>query len=166
MIRRAKKHEITDILGITNSCAEDMIKKGIFQWNKNYPSREAFERDLDRNELYVLEKNEIIIGCIVISDFMDKEYIPIHWDTPNTKNMYIHRLAVHPDHQGKGYASLLMDFAEDLAKTHNFLSIRLDTLSKNKRNISFYTARGYQQKEDIYFPHKSEFPFHCYELVL
>ena len=49
---------------------------------------------------------------------------------------------------------------------NNFVSIRLDTFSQNKRNQQFYEQRNYVKLENIYFPNQSEFPFHCYEKVL
>lgn len=166
MIRRAKIPEINDILDITKACAAFMIEKGIHQWNELYPSRKAFESDLKRNELFVKIEDGILIGAIVISEFMDKEYIPVKWLTENKKNAYIHRLCIHPDHQGKGHAQQLMDFAEDFAKQNDFLSVRLDTFSQNTRNQRFYEARGYQRLGDVFFPKQSEHPFHCYELLV
>lgn len=166
MIRLAKILEIPDILNITQACAKSMIDQGIYQWNEYYPSKEAFEKDVARKELYVLEENDEIIGTIVVSTIMDGEYYPINWLTPNRNNVYIHRLAVHPKKQRKGYAQDLMNFAEDYARKGGFISVRLDTFSKNSRNNKFYQARGYQRLGDIYFPKQSEFPFHCYELIL
>lgn len=166
MIRHAKISEIADILTITKACAEHMIHNGIQQWNENYPTQEAFENDIRKKELYVKENDGDIIGTIVISTFMDAEYKPIEWLTRNENNIYIHRLAVHPEKQGKGIARELMDFAEQYARKNGFVSIRLDTFSQNKRNQKFYEARGYRRLSDIYFPKQSEHPFHCYELVL
>ncbi|WP_394974502.1 GNAT family N-acetyltransferase [uncultured Croceitalea sp.] len=166
MIRHAKISEISDILLITKACAAYMESKGIYQWNEHYPSKEAFLIDVDRNELYVLPENEKIIGTVVISTHMDKEYIPIKWLTANEKNIYIHRLSVHPDFQRKGYAQQLMDFAEEYARQNDFVSVRLDTFSQNKQNQKFYETRGYQKLGDIFFLKQSEYPFHCYELVL
>jgi len=143
-----------------------MKKMGIYQWNEHYPSKNAFEEDIERGELYILEEAGGLLGTIVISTLMDNEYRPIDWLTPNGKNIYIHRLAVHPDFQGKGFAQKLMTFAEDFAISNNFVSVRLDTFSQNKRNQKFYEARGYTKLGDIYFPKQSEHPFHCYELVL
>ena len=97
---------------------------------------------------------------------MDKVYIPVSWVTKNSNNLYIHRLAVHPDFQKKGIGKALMDFAEKYAKKKEYKSIRLDTFSVNKRNLKFYESRGYQRLEKIYFPKQSEFPFYCYELIL
>lgn len=166
MIRRAKIPEIPDILKLTQACAASMIAMGIHQWNEEYPSARAFEKDIERNELFVLEKSSRIIGTIVVSTRMDEEYVPVDWLTPNGNNSYVHRLAIDPDFQGQGYARKLMDFAEQFAREQGHISVRLDTFSKNKRNQRFYETRGYQRLEDISYPQQSEHPFHCYELVL
>jgi len=166
MIRRAKISEIPDILAICKACAAHMISNGIYQWNEHYPSAEAFEKDIERDELYVLELNEKVIGTVVISTRIDAEYVPVKWLTSTTNSVYIHRLSIDPNLQGKGYAQQLMDFAENHARENDFDSVRLDTFSQNKRNQRFYEKRGYQRLEDILYPKQSEHPFHCYELVL
>lgn len=166
MIRSAKILEIPDILELTKACAIHMKKRGIFQWNEEYPSREAFEKDISRNELFVLETASTLIGCITITPFMDEEYIPVIWLTPNENNLYIHRLAVDPEYQKRGYARMLMKFAEIYARKNKYISIRLDTFSQNQRNQKFYEQQGYQKLGNIYFPKQSEHPFYCYELVL
>jgi len=166
MIRHAKISEIDHILTITKACALKMQSNGIFQWNENYPNKAAFINDLDRNELYVKEHEGSVVGAIVVSTFMDEEYVPIEWLTPNGNSTYIHRLCVDPACQGKGFAQELMDFAEENSKAQGFASVRLDTFSQNKRNQRFYEQRGYQKLGDIFFPKQSGHPFHCYELVL
>ena len=166
MIQRAKISEISDILSITKACAVYMSSKGIHQWNEHYPSKESFLNDIERKELYVMLHENNIIGTVVVSTHMDDEYVTIKWLTKNENNIYIHRLSVHPDFQGNGYAQQLMDFAEDYARQNGYTSVRLDTFSQNKRNQKFYETRGYQKLGDIFFPKQSSYPFHCYELVL
>ncbi len=166
MIRLATHSDIDTIMNITLACAKKMIADGIFQWNEHYPTKAPFINDVDRSELYVYESDSEVVACIVISSFMDEEYIPIKWLTSNENNIYIHRLAVHPDHQRKGIAQHLMTYAEHYASKHNFQSVRLDTFSQNPRNQKFYELRGYKRLGDIYFPKQSEHPFYCYELVL
>lgn len=165
MIQLAKISQIPEILAMTNACRLAMEENGIYQWTTEYPSKKAFENDINRKELYVFLQKDKIIGCIVISLFMDEEYHTVPWLTANTNNYYIHRLGVHPKFQRKGFAQQLMDFAENFAKEHNALSVRLDTFSQNKRNQKFYEERGYTKLEDIFFPKQSKHPFHCYELV-
>lgn len=170
MIQIAKHSQIEEILRVTNACGEKMNAEGIYQWNETYPNAEVFQNDIKRGELYVyisdatpLESQEIILGCIVISTKMDEEYKTVKWHTETSDQYYIHRLAVHPNSQGKGIARSLMDFAENLALQNNKTSIRLDTFSKNIRNQKFYKARGYIRLGNIYFPNQSESPFYCYE---
>jgi len=166
MIRIAKKEEIDQILRITKACAAYLISQNIFQWSDQYPSKEIFLSDIDRDELYILIKHDRIIGFIVITPIMDIEYKEVDWLTPDDNNIYIHRLAIHPEEQGKGYAQSLMDFAEDLAIKNNYTSIRLDTFSKNIRNQNFYELRRYHKLGNVYFLNQSKDPFYCYELVL
>lgn len=166
MIKKAVESDIDTIHQLTKACARAMIAQGIYQWNEYYPTRSRFEKDIAAQELYVFEENQEIRGIAVLTPVMDKEYIPIQWLTKSERNLYIHRLAVHPQYWKKGYARKLMDFAENYAKKQNYQSVRLDTFSQNKRNHKFYENRGYQRLGNIYFPKQSEFPFYCYELVL
>ncbi|WP_281541674.1 GNAT family N-acetyltransferase [Maribacter aestuarii] len=165
MIQHAKISEIPDILDITDSCRRHMDSQGIYQWTDEYPSKKQFEIDMERKELYTLKEGDKLIGCIVLSTLMDKEYEEVEWLTPNNNNIYVHRLAINPSYQGNGYAQQLMAYAEAYARTNDYSSVRLDTFSQNKRNQRFYEQRGYQKLKDIYFPQQSDHPFHCYELV-
>lgn len=166
MIRRAKLSEIEEIVSITVACGAKMASEGIFQWYDFYPNRELFNKDIAREELFVLEMEEKIVGCMVISSEKDAVYNEIEWLTEDGRNFYIHRLAVHPDSQKKGYAKKLMDFAEAFAVQKDIDSIRLDTFSQNLRNQKFYEARDYIRLGNVFFPQQSEHPFYCYELVI
>jgi ribosomal protein S18 acetylase RimI-like enzyme len=161
--------EITDIdriMEIAKACAIDLITKNIFQWNEKYPSKEVFKKDIEKNTLYVCKNKLQITGCISICTDKDEEYENVKWITEDFKNLYLHRLAVHPEYQKKGIGKFIMDFAEEYAKLNGFRSIRLDTFSQNKRNNRFYKSRQYVQLGDIFFPMQSKFPFHCYEKII
>jgi len=166
MIRKAQINELKEIKLLTEACAQAMISKGIFQWNEKYPSLEKLQKDIEAEKLYVLKQDQIIVGIIVITEAMDEEYIPIEWLSKTSNNIYIHRLATHPDFWGQGYAQKLMEFAENYARKNQFESVRLDTFSQNSRNQKFYETRGYQRLGNIYFPKQSEHPFYCYELLI
>ncbi|MBT8246143.1 MAG: GNAT family N-acetyltransferase [Winogradskyella sp.] len=166
MIRKARLSDIEEVMMLSKACAKHMISNGIYQWNEHYPNKKAFIEDITRDELYILEIDDKIVGTLVISNYMDEEYIPVQWLTKNKNNLYIHRLAILPEYQSKGYAQQFMSFAEKFAIENDYTSIRLDTFSKNKRNQKFYDLRGYKRLGDIYFPKQSKYPFHCYELVL
>jgi ribosomal protein S18 acetylase RimI-like enzyme len=116
--------------------------------------------------LYLAKINQEIVGCIMLSENKDDVYKDIKWLSEDNINLYIHRLAVHPQFQKKGIGRKMMDFAEKYAKSNNYESVRLDTFSKNKRNNIFYENRGYIKLGNVYFPKQSRFPFHCYEKLI
>jgi ribosomal protein S18 acetylase RimI-like enzyme len=143
-----------------------MISQGVFQWNEHYPSLAIFKKDIEEESLYVIDLKGIVCGCIMFSEEKDPLYNTIDWLTPDHSNLYLHRLAIHPLQQKKGWGKKLMDFAENYALENGNISIRLDTFSQNLRNNTFYKARGYSRLGDVYFVKQSTFPFHCYEKVL
>ena len=165
-IELAEINDLNDIMKMIHDCANDLIGKNIFQWNEKYPSRDIFLSDIEKKNLFILKNNSGIIGCIALSHEKDIEYNNVKWLTKDDKNLYVHRLAVDPKFQKKGIGKLLMDFAEDYARNNKFISVRLDTFSKNERNNRFYKSRKYTKLDDVYFPNQSEFPFHCYEKIL
>jgi ribosomal protein S18 acetylase RimI-like enzyme len=166
MIKRAVISDLEQLYSLTKSCAKHLIESGIFQWNEHYPSKKVLLKDIELQQLWKLEDNEEIVGIIVLTEIENSAYKNIKWITKNHKNLYVHRLAVNPSFQGKGYAQKLMDFAENYAKNNKYNSIRLDTFSQNKRNQEFYKKRNYTKLGSVNFPKQSEYPFYCYELIL
>lgn len=166
MIRKALSNDIPHIKKITEACARHMIAQGIFQWNEHYPDLAVLTKDVEAETVYVYVQEKGIIGCVMFSTTMDDFYRDIAWLTPDTKQLYVHRLAVHPEEQGKGIARKLMDFGEQLAKKNECLSVRLDTFSQNPRNNRFYQARNYKRVGEVFFAQKSDHPFYCYEKIL
>ena len=49
------------------------------------------------------------------------------------KNIYVHRLAVHPNYQGQGHAKTIMNWIENKAIEAKCESVRLDTFSMNNK---------------------------------
>jgi ribosomal protein S18 acetylase RimI-like enzyme len=165
-IRLAKERDLKRVVAITNACAMHMISKKIFQWDENYPNIEIFKDDVKNKSLFVIEDNELIMGCICISLKIDDVYKDVKWLTPNRNNVYLHRLAIHPNFQGQGLALKLMEYAEDFTIKNGCISVRLDTFSGNPKNNKFYTLQGYTKLEKIFYRNQSDMPFHCFEKIL
>lgn len=166
IIEKATHNDLEKLHSITSNCGKHLVAQGIFQWNELYPSKKVLLQDIELQQIWKLLVDNQIIGLIVLTEIEDVEYKNVKWLTPNYKNLYIHRLAIEPEFQGKGYAKKLMDFAENYAVENKYNSIRLDTFSKNKKNQQLYKNRNFVQLEAIYFPKQSEFPFYCFEKIL
>lgn len=166
IIKKATEEDLEELYEITKSCAKNMIEKGIFQWDEKYPSLAVLQKDIELQQLWKIAEPDTIVGMIVLTEIEDEEYKNVKWLTQNNHNLYVHRLAVNPKFQGRGYAQRLMNFAEKFAKENNYESIRLDTFSKNKRNQIFYEKRNYIKLGNVHFLNQSEHPFYCYERIL
>jgi len=73
---------------------------------------------------------------------------------PETSSLEICAIFVLRGHRGKGFGTLLLEFAEKLAREECFRCVRLnaapmdDDISKSKL-IEWYVKRGYQRNPDI-----------------
>ena len=136
-IRKAITNDISSVMEVIKSCTIDMISKKIFQWNDKYPNIETFKKDIINKHLYVLVTENEILGCVSITFEMDDFYKKIDWISNTNKNIYVHRLAIHPKHQGLGYAKKMMTFIENIGVENMCESIRLDTFSMNEKKQQF-----------------------------
>lgn len=167
MISKGELHELDAILELTRACGKHMRDNGIDQWDENYPDRNSLLNDLNSETLFAYREDSVVLGIVVLNESQDEEYAKINWSTNDSdRNIVVHRLAVHPDNQGKGIARKIMDFAEVYAKDQSYDAIRLDTFSQNPRNQKFYTNRGYNDLGPVYLKYKKDHPYYCYEMLL
>jgi len=167
MISHGKPEELDTILDLTRACGKHMRENGIDQWDENYPDRKSLQLDIQTRTLFAFREDDQVLGIVVLNENQDPEYKEINWSTNESdRNIVVHRLAVAPEHQGKGIARKLMDFAENWAKENNFDAIRLDTFSQNPRNQRFYKKRGYTELGSVFLSYKKDFPYFCYELLI
>jgi len=161
-IVKGNQFDLDTIFQIYINAKQELERRGIYQWTDNYPTISIIENDLKRGILYILKNDNDTVGAINISEEQEAEYQSINWIFNDTKVLVIHRLVVNPIHQKQGYASQLMDYAENYAANKDYTSIRLDVYNQNNKVIEFYKNRGYKKRGEVFFPER-EFPFYCME---
>jgi ribosomal protein S18 acetylase RimI-like enzyme len=162
-IVKAALKDLPDIMDLIRLVIKDMNDCGNDQWNDQYPRTEVFEKDIKDGTLYAMRDGGNIVGIIVITEEMDKEYEDVKWEDSDGKPIVFHRIAVVPGLRRQGIADGLNEFAEDLARRKGFTSIRLDTYHKNVRSQALIEKHGYRRIPGvIHFP-DCDGPFFCYE---
>jgi len=164
-IVKAEHNQTDGIFSILNRCKNALDLLGIFQWTNMYPNRLIVEQDILNKQLYCLTDEDICIGVITINETQEIEYASIKWEYNYGTALVVHRLAIDPEYQGRGYAKKLMDFAEGFGRLHSYSSVRLDAFSKNERVLRLYEQRGYFKRGELFFPARQS-PFFCYEKPL
>lgn len=117
----------------------NMKDSNIPQWELKYPRYEHFEKDVLQKALIIYREEDQILGCLALLEENDPPYKTISsWK--KDYSMVIHRVLVHPNTQGKGVASKLLQFAINHAKKLGYESIKIDT------HLDNYKMRGFLQK--------------------
>lgn len=164
-IRRARSEEIQEIMNLIAKCVQVMQAGGSDQWDEGYPNREIISEDIVKGTLFVCLEHEAIAGILVLDENQAEQYAGIEWEQQQGPHLIMHRLAVHPEIQGRGIARRLIAFAEDFARSSGYRSIRLDTYAKNDRALKLYPSLGYWQRGEIRFPGRTA-AFPVFEKVL
>jgi ribosomal protein S18 acetylase RimI-like enzyme len=164
-IRKAQAEDTGEIMELIAKCVQAMQAGGSDQWDDSYPNREIIGRDIERGTLYTYIADEAIAGIIVLDELQNEMYREIEWSQEQGRHLIMHRLAVHPEVQGKGIARKLIAFSEEHARREGYSSIRLDTYSKNTRALALYPSLGYERRGELFFPHRSV-SFPVFEKVL
>ena len=130
----AKEKHIKDIWQLRLNATEKLKNDGVDQWQFEDPKKDVFLDDISKNQLYVMLENKKIIGMFALVFGIEPTYHHIkgqwRYDEPYAT---IHRLALINSHQQKGYAKMMLTYAEKLCLDQGVRYMRIDT---HRHNIS------------------------------
>lgn len=151
-IRLATENDLNGINKLFIEVIKDLNnnKKIDMLWGEFYPFCE-FDSDILNKNMYILEKNDEIIGSFSLSNYDDPDYKNINWTSKNEKFLYLNRLVVLPFEQGKGYAKKMMQFIEEYARENKFDVIRLTVYCENIFAIGLYEKLGFKKVNEGYW---------------
>lgn len=164
MIRKACLEDLKKIMEILKETIVEMHSYGNYQWDENYPQEKDFMKDIENGDLFVAEKDGILLGFICINKTEPIEYNELNWSLEE-EAVVVHRMAVNPSHRRSGIGTELMTFADKLASKKNIKYLKTDTYSMNKKMNSLFVKCGYKLIGEMNFLGKEK-PFYCYDKVL
>ncbi|MDD3478160.1 MAG: GNAT family N-acetyltransferase [Candidatus Izemoplasmatales bacterium] len=147
MITKAQPNDLEAIAAIARRVVVDLHASGIDQWSDIYPLQEHFQKDMDRDGLFVYKDGNRILGSISILPQNDPFYKDITW--LKESSLVVHRLMVDPIAMKHGIGSALLQYAIDLATSRNYESIKVDTHPDNFRMQGLLLRHGFVKLEMI-----------------
>ncbi|TBL81421.1 GNAT family N-acetyltransferase [Paenibacillus thalictri] len=153
------------LLRLYSAVKRDLRAKRIYQWDWFYPNRFVIRGDIKSEILYGIVRGGVVLGAVALDEQLMQKTAALPWEDTAGRPACIHRLAVHPDHQGKGIGKRLLQFAEVLAGTRGNTSIRLDVYSQNETAVAMYERAGYTERGYVYYPLR-KVPYVCMEKSL
>lgn len=139
-------------------------------WLKGiYPIRETAEKAISEGTLYILRKEGIIAGSIVLNHEPEEAYAQADWGIESEYQdiLVIHTLVVHPKFLNQGIGRQLMMFAKEVAFSSGIKALRLDVSKDNIPAIRLYNALGYTYigTVDLGLPYDHLKWFQLYEYI-
>ena len=165
IVRLAAKTDIPEIMALINVVVPAMNEAGNFQWDNTYPNAGVFAEDIERNQLWVAVVDNEIAGIAAITTDQEPEYAEVGWDI-NEMAVVTHRLAVSPQHRGKGIAAALLAQAEREAIKRGIKLLRIDTNTANEATKRLFPKLGYRFAGEIGLGFRPNLRFYCYQKEL
>lgn len=117
---------------------------------------EAFG-DMRDESLELIEHNTTAEGSILWVAEMNGEVLGTLTTTKEGEVQWITAFAVHPNSQGKGIGTALLNWARDFALRNGEKFVMLDVETENERALSVYEKAGFQKSMQVdYFVYSSK----------
>ena len=169
-ISLANNADLREIWEMVTSVVKNMHKNGIMHYGLHHPKQEDFKNDIEKQELFLLKKEEKICATICLSKTyeMIAEYKEAGWDEKNREKwLFLKRFMIDPTEQKKGLALKMLNFSDNYAVSQGRKAIRLETHfgSVSVKLYNLYERHGYKLKKIIYVEKRRHY-FALYEKVL
>ena len=165
-LRRATSADIPEIESIFNAARAFMASQNNPQWQDGYPYADVIKSAVEGGNFRVLEMGGKAAAVFSVFEG-DEEYDDIcgKWLTGKERR-YIaaHTLAVSPDFRGMGLARAAVREAEREAKERGFISVRMDTHTKNAPMRSLLLSEGFTFCGNMTVPGRESFI--CFEKLV
>jgi len=134
--KKATLDDLDTIIDILSDGRNQLAEAGVNQWQGDYPSRNQITEDIMKGSAYLFNADDsATVGAVAVVPSPDATYDTANADWLNTTGPYavIHRVAIHSNHAGHGYATQLFEkiIAHIAADHPEIKSIRIDTHADN-----------------------------------
>lgn len=140
MIREIKNNELNKLLELYTHLHEARVPDNTELLQKTW---DTIYNDKNHHIVVCEVEGKIVSSCVCVI-------------IPNlTRNIrpyaFIENVVTHGDYRGKGYATMCLNYAKELAQKNNCYKMMLLTGSKNENTLNFYKKAGYNSEDKTAF---------------
>ncbi len=74
-----------------------------------------------------------------------------YFENRDMRPLFVEEIAIHPDYQGRGIGSFVIEQLEHLARVHGCTHLVLEVAQNNRNALQFYRARSFSQLDAAIF---------------
>lgn len=154
-LTKATLNDLDTIIDILKDGSNQLAESGVDQWQGDYPSQDQIKYDIDHGFAYLAQSDDNeTVGALAVVTPPDPSYDTMKGTWLNNSDAYIviHRVAVHSNHAGNGYATQLFEAViNHVVSDHpEIKSIRIDTHADNKPMQHLIAKMGFAKVGEIY----------------
>lgn len=140
MIREANRNDLKEILQLYLFLHETSVPEDSWQLKKTW---ENIINDENHHLIICEVDGKIVASCVCVI-------------IPNlTRNVrpyaFIENVVTHKDYHKKGYATMCLNYAKQIAEDNNCYKMMLLTGSKEEETLNFYRNAGYNSSDKTAF---------------
>lgn len=164
----ATMDDLNRIEELYKKCTLNLIKKGLFQWDNNYPNINTYINAINDKTQYIFEDDNELIGSAILNEYQSEDWSLVNWNYNDGKILVLHALAINPSIQGKGYGQKVLKHCESYGLEKGYMFMRLDVFSENQVAIRLYEKNEYKKAGEAIFDFKPKEhqKYLCYEKKL
>ena len=152
LVHKVDMSDYSAVLSLFTAVKKELTKQGNDQWKWIYPNRFTHKKDIAEGSMYGVKEGNGFAGVITWDDKQHEKYANLAWKDSSGKVSCIHRLAVHPEQQGRGLGKKLLLYAEGQAKSAGCTSVRIEVYSANAGALALYEKYGYERVGEVSYP--------------
>lgn len=151
-VRAATVDELDVIMQLLQQRIAWLRARGSDQWS-TWPAWPAkLPAALKRRRVWLLTEDDLPVGTVTADEHADPDF----WTETERADpaVYLAKLAVLPDRAGRGYGTLLLDVAGELAYREGRQLLRLDAWKNNPGLHAYYSNHGWRHLRTVDLPHR------------
>lgn len=168
-LRQATSSDFDQIMMILKDGANQLAERGVEQWQGDYPSPDQIKEDIENGWAYLAQSDDDqTVGAIAIVPGPDHVYDNLHgdWLIDTDRYLVIHRVAIHSQHAGHGYATQLLEGVINHIRNNrpDIDSIRIDTHEDNKAMQHLIDKMGFSRVGELHGVYRPDEISYVYEM--
>ncbi|MDN6029141.1 MAG: GNAT family N-acetyltransferase [Lactobacillus sp.] len=156
-LRLAQAADLPTIMTLVAQAKTQLAQAQIPQWQAGYPKLTDFQTDLAQRGLYVLEKDDHLVGAASLLLTPEPNYQQLlagSWLANSQANYAtIHRVCVDSHYSGQQLGQKLLTALLDEAKRLGFSDVRIDTHRLNLRMQYVILKSGFKLAGTVQLNH-------------
>lgn len=169
-IRKAEMADFDQVMAILKDGRNQLAERGIDQWQGDYPNPDHVKEDIEHGYAYLAKSEDgETVGTLSIVPAPDTTYDQLDgaWQVETNDYVTIHRVAIHSDHTGRGYASKLYQAVISYFTSgfNDVKSIRVDTHEDNLPMQHLIKKSGFKRVGTLHGVYRPNETSYVYELV-